>query len=32
MTEQKIIIEKEFERWKGKVDQIDDITIIGVRI
>ena len=32
MEEQKRIIECEYERWKGKSDQVDDITIIGVRI
>ena len=32
MAEQKQIIEGEFENWKGKTDQVDDITIIGVRI
>lgn len=32
MQEQRNIIEAEFENWKGSCDQIDDITIIGVRI
>lgn len=32
MEEQKRIIECEYEKWKGKADQVDDITIIGVRI
>jgi serine phosphatase RsbU (regulator of sigma subunit) len=32
MTEQYDIIENEFEKWKGPGDQIDDITMIGVRI
>ena len=32
MAEQKRIIESEFEKWKGKAEQVDDITIIGVRI
>lgn len=32
MVEQRNIIENEFENWRGSVDQIDDITIIGVRI
>ena len=32
MAEQGQIIEKEFETWKGRVDQVDDITIIGLRI
>jgi serine phosphatase RsbU (regulator of sigma subunit) len=32
MAEQKQIIESDFEKWKGKLNQIDDITLIGVRI
>jgi serine phosphatase RsbU (regulator of sigma subunit)/ligand-binding sensor domain-containing protein len=32
MVEQRNIIETEFANWKGSGDQIDDITIIGVRI
>lgn len=32
MSEQKVIIEKEFENWKGSAEQVDDITMIGIRI
>jgi serine phosphatase RsbU (regulator of sigma subunit) len=32
MAEQQRIIEEEFEKWKGKTEQVDDITVIGVRI
>jgi serine phosphatase RsbU (regulator of sigma subunit) len=32
MAEQKQIIDNEFHKWKGKFDQVDDITVIGVRI
>ena len=32
MVEQRNIIENEFKNWKGSADQIDDITMIGVRI
>jgi len=32
MEEQKRIIECEFDKWRGKAEQVDDITIIGVRI
>ncbi len=32
MAEQRSILEKEFENWKGSADQIDDVTILGVRI
>jgi serine phosphatase RsbU (regulator of sigma subunit) len=32
MTEQRVIIENEFNKWKGSIDQVDDITMIGLRI
>jgi tetratricopeptide (TPR) repeat protein len=32
MKEQKHVIETTFERWKGALDQTDDICVIGVRI
>jgi hypothetical protein len=32
MTEQRVILESEFENWKGTASQIDDVTILGVRI
>jgi serine phosphatase RsbU (regulator of sigma subunit) len=32
MEEQKKAVEDEFNKWKGKGEQIDDITVIGVRI
>jgi serine phosphatase RsbU (regulator of sigma subunit) len=32
MSEQKILIEEAFDKWKGSTDQIDDITVIGIRI
>jgi len=32
MSEQKDILESTFENWKGKGEQIDDVTIIGIRI
>ena len=32
LEEQKIIIEKMFEDWKGDLEQIDDVCIIGVRV
>ncbi|MCU0472322.1 MAG: SpoIIE family protein phosphatase [Bacteroidales bacterium] len=32
MVEQRNILENEFTRWKGSYDQVDDITIIGVRV
>jgi len=32
MEEQKKIIEETFDKWKGSLDQIDDVCIWGVRI
>ena len=32
MDEQKALINKEFEEWKGELEQLDDVCIIGVRI
>jgi serine phosphatase RsbU (regulator of sigma subunit) len=32
MSEQRQILEKELAKWKGPLDQVDDITIIGVRV
>ncbi len=32
MAEQRSILENEFEKWKGSSNQIDDVTILGVRI
>jgi len=32
LSEQKNILDKTFENWKGSNDQLDDITILGVRV
>jgi serine phosphatase RsbU (regulator of sigma subunit) len=32
MKEQKDILEKKFNQWKGPLDQVDDVCVIGVRI
>jgi len=32
MADQRKIIEKEFDNWKGSLDQVDDITVIGLKI
>ena len=32
MSEQKKEIEKRFDQWKGHMEQIDDVLVIGVRI
>jgi serine phosphatase RsbU (regulator of sigma subunit) len=32
MEEQRNIIDEKFENWKGELDQIDDVCVIGVRV
>jgi len=32
MTEQKMVIENTFSAWKGSLDQVDDVCVIGVRV
>ena len=32
MSEQKKLIEKAFEKWKGNLEQVDDVCVIGVKI
>jgi serine phosphatase RsbU (regulator of sigma subunit) len=32
MKEQREILEFAFENWKGEFEQIDDVTILGIRI
>jgi hypothetical protein len=32
MTEQKEILESAFENWRGNNEQIDDVTVVGIRI
>jgi len=32
MDEQKVILEEHFENWKGSLEQVDDVCVIGVRI
>ncbi|MGQ0828510.1 MAG: tetratricopeptide repeat protein [Bacteroidota bacterium] len=32
MNEQKIILDNTIEKWKGNLEQVDDILIIGVRV
>ena len=31
-AQQKIILEREFHNWKGQLDQVDDICIVGIKI
>ncbi len=32
MDTQHQLIGKEFERWKGDLEQIDDVCVMGVRV
>jgi len=32
MEEQKLMIDEAFENWKGELEQIDDVCVIGVKI
>jgi len=32
MEKQKIIIDETFENWRGSLEQIDDVCVIGVRV
>ena len=32
MEEQKTIIDEAFENWKGNLEQIDDVCVIGVKV
>ncbi|MCH2232617.1 MAG: SpoIIE family protein phosphatase [Crocinitomicaceae bacterium] len=32
MKEQKFVLERTFEEWRGEIEQLDDICFIGVRI
>jgi tetratricopeptide (TPR) repeat protein len=32
LTEQKTLLEKEFNSWKGQLDQIDDVCVVGIKI
>ncbi|WP_162845513.1 SpoIIE family protein phosphatase [Labilibaculum antarcticum] len=32
MEEQKVLMEKEFQEWKGELEQVDDVCVGGVKI
>jgi serine phosphatase RsbU (regulator of sigma subunit) len=32
MDEQKKLVDEEFENWKGELEQVDDVCVIGVRL
>jgi len=31
MHEQGLLLDREFEKWKGEIDQIDDVVVIGMK-
>jgi hypothetical protein len=31
MEEQGLLLDREFEKWKGDIDQVDDVVLIGMR-
>lgn len=32
MNEQKLALETTFNKWKGDLEQVDDVCVVGVRI
>lgn len=32
LSEQRIALEESFKNWKGELEQVDDVTIIGIRV
>ena len=32
MEDQKAVLDKSFEKWKGDFEQVDDVCVIGVRV
>jgi len=32
MTEQKDILEKTIETWRGNLEQVDDVLVLGVQV
>jgi len=32
MSEQRITLNEEIEKWKGTLEQVDDILVIGFRV
>ncbi|MGZ3899084.1 MAG: SpoIIE family protein phosphatase [Bacteroidia bacterium] len=32
MKEQGLIVEQKFENWKGSLEQIDDVSLVGIRV
>ncbi|MBK9591226.1 MAG: hypothetical protein IPO32_06910 [Crocinitomicaceae bacterium] len=31
-NEQRLLIDSEFETWKGDLEQLDDVCVLGIRI
>ncbi|HCC31286.1 MAG TPA: histidine kinase, partial [Marinilabiliales bacterium] len=32
MAEQREILNKTFDEWRGEIEQIDDVVVVGVRV
>jgi hypothetical protein len=32
MTEQKEIMNKRFEEWRGNLEQVDDVVVFGIKV
>jgi hypothetical protein len=32
MLEQRVLLDKAFEDWRGKHSQVDDVLVIGIRL
>jgi hypothetical protein len=32
MDEQKIILDRTIEEWRGNIEQIDDILVLGIKV
>ena len=32
MEEQKVLLDNAFEDWKGELEQIDDVCVIGLKV
>jgi hypothetical protein len=32
MKAQKDVLETEFEMWQGQLDQVDDVSVIGIKV
>ena len=32
MAEQRLLLDESFETWRGNLDQIDDVCVIGIKV